>query len=106
VDTSSELYYTMGDWCDETGYPWVCHMRLSPLFKLGRVDARTRIQFYACETSSTDTYECVIGKLAVVLISPVRSSLWSALYRWLDRQIAAGRPHIGVYVWRVEKKGK
>ncbi len=73
---------------------WACLGRLSSLFE---VEHAEKICFVAKSRADRSTYKVVIGKIED-LLKPVEATLYPPLYKWLRKQISAGRPHIGVRI--------
>lgn len=90
-----------GSWRTKQGTGWACGSGLRALFELA--DAK-RIVFVSKQRADRSTYKVRLGSACMCgcgtrrLLSPINSSLCNALSRWLDKQIKAGRPNIGVRI--------
>lgn len=88
-----------GEWIAARGTSWACASGLRALFELA--DAK-RIVFVSKQRADSSTYKVRLGRVCMCgcgnrsLLSPINSILCTALSRWLDKQIKAGRPNIGV----------
>lgn len=92
----SNRYGSTIDYRDRTGKPWVCKDELSELFEL---NGARKIRIFSSSQERSDTYKAVIRSgTHNLLINPLYTLIFKALGAWLEEQITAGRPHIGVRI--------
>lgn len=78
--------------------PWICGSQLGKLFEL---DNAQRICLVAKSRGDRTTYKIELDSPAFrypELVKPIYAMLYRNLSSWLKKQIAAGRPHIGVRI--------
>lgn len=90
----SELYPT--SYLDSRRKLFVCKNELSALFDLNDAE---RICFYSSTRETSDTYEAeIFPGTHNLLVKPLYTLIYRRFGKWLEKQIAAGRPHIGVRI--------
>lgn len=81
-------------WCDRSFNPWVCSEELVKLFRL---DSDVNLIVIVAKTKADrSTYKTALGFRFI--LKPIEAYLFGSLREWLKKQIAAGRPHIGVRI--------
>lgn len=90
----------LGSWIDtwdsvEGGVNWICCAGLSKLFDLADAD---RIRLVAKRRASSTTYKVELDVLGGMIKPLDVNFLYDELYSWLQKQVKAGRPNIGVYI--------
>lgn len=77
-------------------YLWCCAEKLTRLFDIDPYKAKS-IVFFAKAKADRSTYRARLNEFGSML-KPVDAMLYDSLSEWLQQQIKAGRPNIGVRI--------
>lgn len=80
------------------GRDWICAPKIRSLFELGNA-SQIRLVAKAKGDRTTYAVEVEVDQFGdTCLLAPIQAMLYDLLQDWLDEQINAGRPHIGVRI--------